>query len=167
MAHKISTGWFYWISAVTAALGIATATPVFAQSVAVPFHGTFSGSAWFDSATTARFEGTGTLTHLGSSTNIGVLAPLIPMDTTECEAGWGIPHVNIETLTAANGDQLVLQMNDLACPVAVNVFRGTGAWQVIRGTGRFSNASGWGTVIGGGDFNLGIFEFSLSGRITY
>jgi len=139
-----------------------------AEATYVPFKATFSGNAYFTSETTAEFHGTGAATHLGQSMNFGILAPLIPMDTNECEAGWGIPHTNTETLTAANGDLLVLEMNDLACPTSTpNVFEGTGFWNVIYGTGRFADAKGWGAVKGGGDFNLGIFKITMIGEIAY
>ena len=100
---------------------------------------------------------------------MGVLAPLDFVPVPECPLGVGIPHTHMETLTAANGDQLILEMIDLACPIdqTFMVFRGTGNWTVVDGTGRFADASGSGTVVGRGNFINGVFEFSLAGGITY
>ena len=155
------------MAAAAAVLALIFSTPTLADKKNVPFQASFAGLAWFDSPTSAVFQGIGQASHLGRSTNSGYLAPLIPILTSECEAGWGIPHINEETLTAANGDQLVLIMMDLACPIAPNVFRGTGSWFVSHGTGRFSDATGSGIASGGGDFNLGTFEFTLTGSIAY
>jgi hypothetical protein len=47
------------------------------------------------------------------------------------------------------------------------VFRRTGNWTVVDGSGRFADASGSGTVVGGGKFIEGAIEFSLTGEITY
>lgn len=153
--------------AVTGTIVMAISRPAFADDPTRPFMATFSGTALFTSQISAEFHGSGEAMHLGETTNSGFLYPLIPETTDECEAGWGIPHTNTETLTAADGDQLVLVMNDLACPVGPNVFAGTGIWHVGSGTGRFANASGWGTAIGGGDFNTGMFQFTVTGQISY
>jgi len=156
--------------------GVSSTRSAFADGPGVPFSATFSGDARFDPAppevaTQILFNGSGYATHLGSTTNVGVLAPiaLVPVPTTDCELGLGIPHINMETFTSANGDQLVLEMNDLACPVddSFLIFRGTGHWKVVHGTGRFAGASGSGTVVGGGDFVRGVFEIFLEGRIAY
>jgi hypothetical protein len=138
----------------------------------VPFSATFSGEAKFDppaAPTRALFEGSGEATHLGTTINEGVLAPLDFVPVPECPLGVGIPHTHLETLTAANGDQLFLEMDDLACPIDQTFmrFRGTGDWTVVDGSGRFADASGFGTVVGVGDFIEGTFEFSLTGELTY
>jgi hypothetical protein len=156
-----------------------TESPVSAMSPAfdinresVPFFGTFSGKARFDppaAPTRALFEGTGRASHMGATLNAGVLAPLNFVPVSECALGVGIPHTHLETLTAANGDQLFLEMIDLACPVDQTFmrFHGEGNWTVVDGSGRFANASGSGTVTGDGDFIEGVFEFSLTGELTY
>jgi len=138
----------------------------------VPFSATFSGVARFDppaAPTRALFDGSGEATHLGATVNMGVLAPLQFVPTPECALGVGIPHTHLETLTAANGDQLYLEMIDLACPVDQTFmrFKGTGTWTVVDGSGRFADASGSGTAAGEADFIEGVYEFSLDGRLTY
>ena len=47
------------------------------------------------------------------------------------------------------------------------VFQGTGFWHVFSGTGRFADATGTGTVRGGANFNLGVFEITLTGQLAY
>jgi hypothetical protein len=138
----------------------------------VPFLGSFSGQASFDSPTAptkAFFEGSGIATQLGATVNAGVLEPLVFVPVPECELGVGIPHTHLETLTGANGDQLLLEMIDLACPIDETflVFRGTGNWTVIGGSGRFAEVSGSGTAVGGGNFIDGVFEFRLTGSLTF
>lgn len=138
----------------------------------VPFSATFSGKARFDppsAPTRALFDGSGEATHLGATTNMGVLAPMQFVPVPDCALGVGIPHTHLETLTAANGDQLLLEMIDLACPVDQTFmrFHGTGNWTVVGGSGRFADASGSGTAVGEGDFIKGEYEFSLDGEIAY
>ena len=147
------------IAVVAYALGGAHAA--FADNAGVPFNATFSGAAFFLSESKVMFQGVGQATHMGFSANTGDLS-LFPPNAQGC-----IPNVNIETLTAANGDQLVLVMEDIACPVAPGIFQGTGAWHVVSGTGRFADATGTGTVVGGANFNLGVFEITMTGAIAY
>jgi hypothetical protein len=45
-------------------------------------------------------------------------------------------------------------------------FRGTGTWVVTGGTGRFSDATGSGTITGGANFITQMFTFEMSGTIT-
>ena len=147
------------VVAVACALGGAQAA--LADNTGVPFNAAFSGAAYFLSESTVMFQGVGQATHMGFTANSGDLS-LLPPNAQGC-----IPNINIETLTAANGDQLVLVMEDIACPVAPGVFQGTGTWHVVSGTGRFADATGTGTVVGGANFNLGVFEITMTGTIAY
>jgi len=163
----------------TAGCEIRTESPVSAISPAldinrgsVPFSATFSGEARFDppaAPTRAIFEGSGEATHLGTTVNMGVLAPLTFVPVPECALGVGIPHTHLETLSAANGDQLSLEMIDLACPDDQTFmrFHGTGNWTVTGGSGRFADATGSGTAAGHADFIEGVFEINLDGQLTY
>lgn len=130
------------------------------------FFGTVSGTAVFQGAG-PEFYGAGTFSYLGASTNLGsaqLLAfPPIPLE--ECGGGPGIPNINTEILTAANGDQIVMEMNDVACVFGPNVFVGFGEWTVLSGTGRFAAATGSGVMAGFVDFNVAFFEFKLTGQI--
>ena len=128
----------------------------------VPFRASYSGTAAFTSATTALFTGTGIARHLGRSTNVNHVTVSGPASCPE-----GFANINIETLTAANGDTLVLTGDhDQACPTGPNAVHGTGDWTVTGGTGRFAGATGQGTFDGVADFNQGTFSFQLTGTIS-
>jgi hypothetical protein len=77
-----------------------------------------------------------------------------------------VANVNTETLTAADGDTLTLTSDDVACPIGPGVFHGSGNWVVTGGTGRFSGATGHGTLAGQSDFNRGVFAFRVTGAIS-
>ncbi len=133
-----------------------------AAGTQVPFQASYSGTAAFTSATTALFTGKGIATHLGSSTNENHITVSGP---SSCPGGFA--NINVETLTAANGDTLVLTGDhDQACPTGPNAFHGTGHWTVTGGTGRFAGATGQGTFDGSADFNQGTFSFQLTGTIS-
>lgn len=129
----------------------------------VPFSGSYSGAAVADFSTgTITFSGTGIATHLGLSTNEGY-AQVTGFDSS-CPGG--LANVNYETLTGTNGDSLTLISYDVGCEVSQGVYHGTGHWMVTGGTGRFSGATGQGTLEGDGDFNRGQFSFQLTGTIS-
>jgi hypothetical protein len=139
------------------------AIPVSAASThQVPFTGSYAGTAAFTSATTITFNGTGIATYLGSGANEGQVVVTGP--DSSCPGG--IANINYETLTAANGDVLMITSYDVACPISPNVLHGTGHWVMSGGTGRFSGASGQGTIEGHADFNQGAFSFQLTGAIS-
>jgi hypothetical protein len=134
----------------------------------VPFTASYSGAAVLTSPTSATFSGKGIATYLGSSTSEGdsVVTGAAGPDSS-CPGGF--VNTNHETLTAANGDTLILTSQDVACPIGPisdYVFHGTGNWVVSGGTGRFSGASGQGTFDGHSDFNQGVFSFQLTGAIS-
>lgn len=161
MLRKIGSTRLYAIVAVV--LGLACATPAGADSQLLPFFVQMSGDARFTSATTVEFRGAGIANHMGAITNIGDIVITGPPDEDGCLA-----NINTEYLTAASGDLLVLEMDDVACPVDETGlrFEGFGNWQVIRGTGRFANATGSGTVVGFGDFVTGAFGTTITGHIA-
>src|SRR5262249_531158 len=119
-----------------ATIGIGANSASAAAGPQVPFRASYSGTAAFNSATgTALFTGTGTASSLGRSTNVNNITVTSPGG---CPGGAGFANVNVETLTAANGDTLVLTgPHDQGCPAGPNVVHGTGAWTVTGGTGRF------------------------------
>jgi len=134
----------------------------------VPFRAFYSGTAVFTPATTSQpahalFTGTGIASHLGLSTNVNHITVTGP--ATSCPGGFA--NINVETLTAANGDTLELTgPHDVGCPTHPGVVHGTGQWTVTGGTGRFAGATGQGTFVGGADFNRGTFSFQLTGTIS-
>jgi hypothetical protein len=86
-----------------AAIGIGGNSASAATDHQVPFKGSYSGTAAFTSATTALFTGPGIASHLGRSTNENHITVSGP---GSCPGGFA--NINVETLTAANGDTLVL-----------------------------------------------------------
>jgi hypothetical protein len=132
----------------------------------VPFSASFSGTVAFTSQTTVAFDGAGQATHMGRSSNAGVTTVVGPPNPAGC-----IPNLNTETLTAANGDRLVIQSNDLACPIGPTTLHGAGHWVVVDGTGRFAGATGSGSLDGVSSFGPGLsagtFQFTLTGSVSY
>ncbi|MDP9340711.1 MAG: hypothetical protein M3Q23_01110 [Actinomycetota bacterium] len=139
------------------------ANSAYAAGIQVPFRGSYSGMAVTDfSSGTVDFSGTGISTQLGLSANEGHLQVTGP----DSSCAGGLANVRNETLTAANGDLLMLTSHDVACPIGPLVFHGTGHWVVTGGTGRFSGATGQGTTDGTGDFMQGVFTLQLTGTIS-
>ena len=98
----------------------------------VPFTARFSGSAELTSQTTTSFAGAGIATQMGTVSTEGH-ADLTGSDSS-CPGG--VANVNVETLTAANGDKLTITSQDVACPTGPGQYHGTGHWTVTGGTGR-------------------------------
>ena len=145
-------------------IGIGANSASAAAGHQVPFRASYSGTAAFNSTTgTALFTGTGIASHLGLSTNENHITVTGP--DTSCPGGFA--NKNVETLTAGNGDKLMLTgPRDVGCPTRPGVVHGTGDWTVTGGTGRFAGATGQGTFVGGADFNQGTFSFQLTGTIS-
>jgi hypothetical protein len=162
MIRKSTFGRYQCVVAFATTLPLVTGTTAIADHRGVPFIASFAGSAQFSSETTAVFQGYGTGTHLGWATNSGAIVIVGPSDENGC-----LPNINTETLIAANGDQVVLEMIDIACPLAppAPIFHGTGNWHVIAGTGRFADVTGSGVVDGTGDFMSGTFQFTITGHL--
>jgi hypothetical protein len=136
-----------------------------AAETQVPFAGSYSGAAVADfERGMATFNGTGTATHLGSGENEGRIQVTGP--DSSCPNG--LANTNVETLIAGDGDSLVITGYDVACPIDSTGarFDGTGHWVVTGGTGRFTHATGEGTIDGGADFIQGVFGFELTGTIS-
>jgi hypothetical protein len=144
------------------AVGIRAISVSAAGAHDVPFKGSYSGTAAFTSPTTITFSGTGIATHLGSGANEGHVVLTGP--DSSCPGG--IANVNYETLRAANGETLLLTSYDVACPISPGALHGTSHWVVTGGTGRFSGASGQGTIDGHADLNRGVFSFQVTGSLS-
>jgi len=148
-----------------ATIGIGANSASAAAGDQIPFQASFTGAANFTSQTTALFKGTGNATYLGRSTNENHITVTGP--DTSCPGGFA--NENDETLTAANGDQLMLKgPHDVGCPSPTDpgVVHGTGDWTVAGGTGRFAGATGQGTFVGGANFTNHTFWFQLTGTIS-
>lgn len=152
------------LAAAAAALGLVAPAPANAVNDGVPFRAQLTGTAAFTGPTTAEFHGAGQATYLGQFASDGVA--ILDQPTGTCPGGVpGIPNVHTETLTAANGDRLVIRMDNLACPTGPFTFHGTGHWSVLGGTGRFEGVIGEGTDEGDADFEANTIAFSLTGTI--
>lgn len=111
-----------------------------------------------------RLSGTGAASWLGASTNRGYV--FVTGTASSCPTT-GFAVENDETLTSStDGDQITLVIHDESCPISPGVFHGSGTYMVTGGTGHFAGATGSGTFNGIGDFNQGLFVFSLSGTIS-
>jgi len=111
-------------------------------------------------------SGTGKASRLGNSTNKGYVAVTGP--ATSCpDTGFAVENDEILT-SVQSGDQIMITVRDESCPIAPGraVFHGSGAYVVTGGTGRFVGATGQGTFDGTGDFEQGLFSFTLNGTIS-
>ena len=130
-----------------------------------PLKATFSGTVAFINTSSIALHGAGHSTLMGASTNDGLAVISGPPNAAGC-----IPNADTETLTAANGDQLVIESDNLACPTGPTSLHGTGHWHVVSGTGRFKGATGEGTFDGEGvfgpSFSPGTISFTLTGTIA-
>jgi hypothetical protein len=149
------------------------ASAVAAKDHGVPFKADFAGSAGFSGPTTTVFAGSGNASHLGRISSSGFAdISCFPSDptSTSCVPGGcpgGVPNVQTETFTAANGDTLTILSQDVACPTGPSQYHGMGVWTVTGGTGRFADATGNGTLDGHSDFAAGTFDAVLDGSIAY
>jgi hypothetical protein len=155
------------LATLLAAVGVCLVAlaPAAAARSDVPFKARLSGTATFTSPSSVEFHGAGQATHLGRFTNGGIA--ILGPPTDGCPDGaQGIPAVHTETLVAANGDELVIRMVNVACPTGPASFRGTGRWTVTGGTGRFAHVTGAGSNEGNADFATNTFELTLRGTLS-
>jgi len=165
-----------WQLSIASIFTLLTLNQAIADNAMVPFEASFTGTAELDLGNfIAHCHAEGIATHLGmtSSDCVAILLDYGPFEECEDEeggTGFGIPNINTATLTAANGDKLVLVSDDLACEILLlRSFHGTGIWRVdpLASTGRFSGATGTGYIDGHVDFLEGVFESKFSGVISY
>jgi hypothetical protein len=142
-------------------LAVVPAPDSAAAQVQVPFYIGIAGTAGFTGPGTGAYDGTGSGTHLGNSKVHGDIQ--VTVAPNGC-GGFTAQHS--DTITAANGDQLYLQIIEDACPVATGSFHCTGTYSVTGGTGRFANATGNGVFDGLVDFTQGRFQATYSGQIS-
>jgi len=146
---------------------LAAVTLVFAPQPAtakdqVPFHAAFN--TVFESTLnfpiiSVHVTGDGEATHLGRTAT----------ETTN-QMGNVLTGATTATyhFTAANGDEVVAEFDFVALPTPTG-FTFTGTWEITGGTGRFTNASGSGTLEGRADFTgptNGVGSFTMIGTIS-
>ena len=153
------------LSAVALALlgtGGLCASSALAVCNSVPFRASFSGNASITGPTTTAFAGTGYATLMGRIANDGH----VQITGSDSSCPGGVANINVETLTAANGDTLTVTSQDVACLTGPGRYHGSGHWTVTAGTGRFSATTGQGTFDGSSDFNAGVFTTTLTGTLV-
>jgi hypothetical protein len=120
-----------------------------------PFRLNVSGTV-----TNGVVSATGHATHLGLFTETGELS-LVPDPNN--------PNLLLVsgrvTLTAANGDQLDVLIEDAVLDATTGQAAGT--VRFIGGTGRFANATGTGDLVVDQNLLTGAFEGTAVGRIDY
>jgi hypothetical protein len=128
-----------------------------ADASSSPFKASVSGTVTLTGQLTFELAGSGKASHLGK------------VKSYQADGSFTGPNTDTltETLTAANGDTLIILCNQVLEEISPGVFRGTDTWTVIGGTGRFSAATGSGTGETNVDLNAGTFIKEMSGTISY
>jgi hypothetical protein len=135
-------------------------TPAMAQSSgATPFKSDVSGSLVATSPADFNLTGSGQSTFLGHVRYAG------SVHVTSTDGNGVLTDVMTETLTAANGDTLILHCEQRATPKKPGVYRGTDTWTVVGGTGRFAHATGSGSGSTEANLNVGTFSKTATGII--
>src|SRR5713226_7545988 len=146
-------------------LMVLSAFPAAFASNSVPFNGRGSGTFTDTSPTTVLITGTGFYDHLGFTTL------RFPSTITGAASCGGFTATEQDTYTAANGDSVFQTVHDTICPTSTpNAFQLTGSFTITGGTGRFADASGFGTVHASIVFTSatsGAFSGTQTGTITY
>jgi hypothetical protein len=146
-------------------LMVLTVFPAAFASNSVPFNGSGSGTFTDTSPTTVLIIGTGHYDHLGLTT---LNFPSTITGKAEC---CGFAATEHDNYTGANGDSVYLAVHDTICPTSSpNAFQLNGSFTVTGGTGRFTDASGSGTVQASVTFmsaSSGTFSGTQTGKITY
>ena len=153
------------------AAAIAVATTAVAGPTNVPFKATFVTQEQLhpDPAvcqTAPYLVGVTTLSghasHLGATTGVS-------SDCVTPTSPYTFSFANGKlTATAANGDELRAEYSGTLSPTATPpIFAVAGSYRITGGTGRFSGASGSGTLQGIENIQTGQGQLQLSGAISY
>src|SRR5262249_33788647 len=146
------------VAAGFALVGIA-ASSSFAASrpVTVPVAAAYAGDLAFTGPASAQFDGAGLGTVVGLSKVHGEISILGPAAT--CQYG-GFILDHTDTITASNGGQVVLAVQDTACQTAAtsNIYNCDGTWTIADGNGQFDDSTGRGRFTGQVNFNTGKFQ---------
>jgi hypothetical protein len=149
------------VATLAASSALAFISPALAAGDSAPFQAYYSGSLELTAPTTFTLRGAGTATGMGPITSAG----RIQMTGVDTSCIGGITNVNTETLTSASGT-LSIRSLDVACPIGLVRFAGTGNWRVVGGTGRFAGATGGGLTEGQGYLLASRFVNKLTGAIA-
>lgn len=157
-------------AAVSAALALMTfSVSAFAtQPQPVPFGAQFAGDFAFNSQITAGYGGPGGGPPMGPATLDGSISIVGPGNCNGAE-GFSVDH--IDTIIAANGDELYVSTHDDTCQISPGSasYNCIGTWIIIGGTGRFSLATGGGVFTGTLNFTspgVGTFNAEYAGSVS-
>ena len=130
------------------------------RPVTVPFVGAVGGTVTATGPNTFALAGSGVDSVQGAVTYRGTVV------VTSAPGVVPLTDVLTETLTASNGDTLMIRCDQVATPIGTTgVLRGTDRWTVVAGTGRYAGANGSGTGVTY-IANLHSFVKSFVGTIT-
>ena len=153
-----------------AAVGVlfVCATPAATASIATPFK---SDATLQVSLTGTTVPGvlTGTLTGLGRASHLGSVT-LSSTETLDFATSPGIVLVRDGQMVvvAANGDELHWTYEGTgSLPDAAGITVISGSFLITGGTGRFTDATGAGTIEGSVDSVKGLVSVTYRGTITY
>jgi hypothetical protein len=151
------------VAAVFALLSF-TATPASAKwKLKADFAGTIQITAVGPNGpTSAVYSGQGYGAPIGQAQMQGEISITGPAD---CAGGFTATHE--DTLTASNGDQLVLAITETSCPrpASPNIFDCMGTYIITSGTGHFANESGsgkWSGTVTFSESGSGVFSTTYS-----
>ena len=157
------------MAVVTAPLA-AAAVPVSA-SPSQPFGAVLAGTIQItgvgpNGPTSAYYSGEGLATQLGAASMEGTISIVGP---ASCPGGFAATHA--DTMTASNGDRLVLTITETSCPRPddPSTYDCTGTYTVTGGSGRYSTATGRGAWSGTVTFSAagsGTFSTNLAGVLS-
>jgi len=141
-----------------ATVAIASHVPEALAAKDRPFKLSGSGQSTFNPDGTVSFTMSGTATHLGHWTAVGVVSAEPTDDPTIIAYGGPV------TFTAANGDQLEVMIEDGKLDITTGV--AVSVWQFVGGTGRFSDVTGSAAGLSHNPAD-GSFDLWLEGSISY
>ena len=137
--------------------------PLAARADEVPFHAALTGHVYFNPADgSGHADGDGVALHMGRTTVHSDIQAL--PEAAPCAGGFVV--VQVCTLTAANGDTLILDISDVTCPTGGTKYRALGQWTVRAGTGRFAGVGGTGQLDSHPDLGTNVFVASMTGVLT-
>ncbi len=135
----------------------------------LPFMSSGSGTI-VESGPNGSLSGSSSGLHMGAGEFIGsAFTFFLP---PPCQFGTVGDSVSLD-LTAANGDNLLVDINQNICQSGTNqTYTATGTYTIEGGTGRFANATGSGTSStqavfpGSSPSGSGSFTFTLDGTVS-
>lgn len=152
----------------TLALGMIGAPAASADASAVPFQASIAETIapnplCAPNTRCTAITGSGQATHLGNSTEVAAVVSEI----TIMLPGGCNPESRTTTLTAANGDTLMLAATGTNCPTSVPTMKTAfDNFTVTGGTGRFAGASGSGTISATIDLATRTAVVTISGTLS-